>query len=214
MSWVTVIWSVGRLVQGPSRPREPDFFSVGNCGGDLCSARAGVDEGDDARTIWDGSSLDACAGLADDRIDCRFRASLSKRRPKMARVDSRRIADGFASPQFRFLSEYQLSGDQYAAKRHVPRRIRFRCERRDESVDADRPVELAVARDLCDGCHNYRVAARGSAQSANGGRQHSVVRRHGDRASGGNNVGNCFHADDGKLVLSRPCHCDGLRAEQ
>ncbi len=97
-----------RLVERPGGASESGLFGHGNRRGGLCGSGAGVNAGRNARTIRDGDSLDACAGLGDPRVGRRIRAALFAGRAAMARVGRRRPPDVFAGPQFRLLALRRL----------------------------------------------------------------------------------------------------------
>src|SRR4029453_18997605 len=73
--------------------------------------------------------------------------------------------------------------------------------------------QFATARDICGGCNNYRVATRQSQTGAGSWREHCIARRYGERASGGDDVGNYGDATNSELVLFDSRGRDGLRVE-
>jgi len=151
--------SLCRLVEGSKCASQSCFFSDGNRRGGLFGARVGDDARGNARAIRYRRTLDSCPGLGHRRIARHFRPSLPEGRPAVARVGGRWLADGIADSQFRFLAQYQFSADHCTPARLVPGRTSFGPGGRAESLDASRPVELAVARDFCHGRHNSRMAA-------------------------------------------------------
>ncbi len=83
------------------------------------------DSGDDAGRIRQGFVVGPFAFLAGDRVARRICATLSAGWPTMAGVDSLRVADAGADPQFFPLAEYQLPRDHRPAASPISRRIRL-----------------------------------------------------------------------------------------
>ena len=149
-----------------------------------------------------------------DRVDRRVRAPLPKGRSTMARVDHRGSAYVVADSQFRLLAEYQLSANHCPATYAIPRRNRIGPRGRAESVDADGSVQLALARHICDGCNDHRVATRRSQAGAGSWRQHCIAgRAMGSAQAVAMTWGIVVDTDDGELVLSNSRGRDGLRVE-
>jgi hypothetical protein len=151
-----------RLAPGAGFVDQRPVLSLRRGGGGACGVGVGHDARDDDGAVWRTTALESLASVGARRVARVVCASVSARRAIVAGMDGLRLADLRAGTQFCFYTESQLPRNHQPAAISVVGRNSSGPRRDDESLDADRPIELTFAPGLCRGCVHHGLAARRS----------------------------------------------------